>query len=82
MKITHQPPSFDPVIFRAYDIRGIFGEQLTSEIVFEIAKAIGTMADKEHQKEFIVGHDGRVSSPELNKALIEGLISTGEMSSI
>ena len=77
MKITHQPPSFDPVIFRAYDIRGIFGEQLTSEIVFEIAKAIGTMADKEHQKEFIVGHDGRVSSPELNKALIEGLISTG-----
>ncbi|MFL2555818.1 MAG: hypothetical protein ACJ0Q4_03065, partial [Gammaproteobacteria bacterium] len=56
---------FDPVIFRAYDIRGIFGKELTVEIVYEIAKAIGTMVNDNGQKKIVVGRDGRISSPEL-----------------
>ena len=35
--------NFNSVIFRAYDIRGVFGVELTCEVVHEIAKAIGTM---------------------------------------
>ena len=44
----------DPFIFRAYDIRGIFGETLTSEIMAKIGFVIG----KDNlQKEFVVGND-------------------------
>jgi phosphomannomutase/phosphoglucomutase len=68
---------FDSVIFRAYDIRGVFGKELTSEVVHEIAKAIGTIAHKQNQQEIVVGRDGRISSPELNQVLIDGLRSTG-----
>ena len=65
--------NLNSVIFRAYDIRGVFGEELTCEVVGEIAKAIGTIAHQKNQKNIIVGRDGRVSSPELNQVLIEGL---------
>ena len=41
---------FNSVIFRAYDIRGVFGEELSCEVVYEIAKAIGTMARKKINK--------------------------------
>ena len=69
--------NFNSVIFRAYDIRGVFGDELTCEVVYEIAKAIGTIAHKKNQQEIVVGRDGRLSSPELNLVLIEGLLSTG-----
>jgi phosphomannomutase/phosphoglucomutase len=69
--------NFNSVIFRAYDIRGVFGDELTCEVVSEIAKAIGTIAHQQNQRKIVVGRDGRVSSPELNQVLIEGLLSTG-----
>ena len=77
MQKLKQNAEFNSVIFRAYDIRGVFGEELTCEVVYEIAKAIGTIAYKKNQKEIVVGRDGRISSPELSKILIDGLISTG-----
>jgi phosphomannomutase/phosphoglucomutase len=60
-------------IYRAYDIRGVYGEDLTDEIAEQIGKAfgstlVGTIA---------VGQDVRTSSPALAKALINGLKSTG-----
>jgi len=69
--------NFNSVIFRAYDIRGVFGDELTCEVVNEIAKAIGTIARQQNQKEIVVGRDGRLSSPELNQVLIKGLLTTG-----
>jgi len=66
-----------PVIFRAYDIRGIVGETFTEAAVYEIARAIGTMAHKRGQQGIAVARDGRTSSPELCEALIKGLRSTG-----
>ena len=77
MDKERQSINFNSVIFRAYDIRGVFGEELTCEVVCEIAKAIGTIAHKKNQQEIVVGRDGRISSPELNQVLIEGLLSTG-----
>ena len=77
MQKLKQNAEFNSVIFRAYDIRGVFGEELTCEVVYEIAKAIGTIAYKKNQKEIVVGRDGRISSPELSKILIDGLRSTG-----
>lgn len=66
-----------PVIFRAYDIRGVVGESLTEAAVYEIAKAIGTIADERNQRTIVVARDGRTSSPELSEALIKGLKETG-----
>lgn len=64
-------------IFRAYDIRGIAGETLTDDAVYEIARALGTRAQSLGQQQIVVGRDGRNSSPELSEALITGLNSTG-----
>ncbi len=64
----------DPFIFRAYDIRGIFGETLTSEIMAKIGFVIG----KDNlQKEFVVGNDIRKSGKELADNLIKGLKAGG-----
>jgi phosphomannomutase/phosphoglucomutase len=64
-------------IFRAYDIRGIVGETLTSQIVTEIGHAIGSEAAAHGQQKVVVARDGRLSGPLLIQALIEGLQRAG-----
>ncbi len=60
-------------IFRSYDIRGIYEEELTNELAFQVGMAFGSISDKT----VIVGHDARSSSNALNTNLIKGLIETG-----
>ena len=67
----------DPTIFRAYDIRGVVEETLTEVAVYEIARAIGTMAHELGQQRIVVARDGRESSSGLSEILIKGLINTG-----
>jgi phosphomannomutase/phosphoglucomutase len=64
-------------IFRAYDIRGIYGQTLTPEIVTEVGKALGTKAQELGSRSIIIGRDGRLSSPVLFEALTTGVLSTG-----
>ncbi len=64
-------------IFRNYDIRGIFQEDLNEETVFLIGKAIGTYIRRKGGKEIVVGRDGRLSSPALRDWLVKGIVSTG-----
>lgn len=64
-------------IFRAYDIRGIVGKELTPETVTSIGRAIGSEAHDRGEQTVIVGRDGRDSSPELAEALIHGLCAAG-----
>lgn len=64
-------------IFRAYDIRGIYGQTLTPEVVYIIGQALGTKAAQHGKSEIIVARDGRLSGPALFKALSKGIISTG-----
>lgn len=66
-----------PYIFREYDIRGKVGVDFTEEIVREIGKAYGTMVKRKGGKKVTCGRDGRISSPSLQEALIEGILSTG-----
>lgn len=61
-------------IFRAYDIRGVFGRDLTEEIAEKIGKGFGTYIKG---KEVVVGRDCRLSSSALSSALIRGLTSVG-----
>ncbi len=66
-----------PGIFRAYDIRGIVGGDLTADVAFEIGRAIGSEAYYRGEQTVVVGRDGRLSGPELSDALIRGLLATG-----
>jgi phosphomannomutase len=64
----------DPSIFKAYDIRGIAGEQLTEEAAYQIGRAVVA-----HLKapRVAVGRDMRLSSPALATALMQGLADQG-----
>lgn len=64
-------------IFRQYDIRGVWGEDITEEIAHEIGRSYGSFAIKNGVSKVVVGHDSRISSPILCEALTEGLLSTG-----
>jgi len=62
-------------IFKAYDIRGIYGKNLTDDIALEIGKSLGTFLGG--NKDVCIGFDTRSSSPNLFNSLASGLISTG-----
>jgi len=70
-------PEISPTIFRAYDIRGIVGKELTPETVHKIGQAIGSEAAKRNENTVAVGRDGRNSSLDLATALIAGLRAAG-----
>ncbi len=64
-------------IFRAYDIRGTVTDDLTANNVKIIGKAIGTECLANGSDKIVVGRDGRLSGPDLQQALTEGLVSCG-----
>ncbi len=64
-------------IFRAYDIRGVVGQTLTAEIVYEIGRAIGSEAYARGSQSVIVARDGRLSGPDFVQALGNGLRDSG-----
>jgi phosphomannomutase/phosphoglucomutase len=69
--------SLKPEIFREYDIRGIVDQDLTSETVELLGKAIGTYFRRQGKKEVALGRDCRLSSPAFAGYLTQGLLSTG-----
>lgn len=75
------PPANLPVlpeeIFKAYDIRGIVGETLTVENILFIGHAIGSEAKARGLDSIVFARDGRLSGPELGKALVTGLLTSG-----
>ncbi len=64
-------------IFRAYDIRGIVAKTLTADVVYTIARAIGSQAIALGENQIAIARDGRLSGPELNQALTAGLLDSG-----
>ncbi len=66
-----------PEIFKAYDIRGIVGKSLTSDVARAIGMALGSEARELGLKTIVVGRDGRLSGPDLVSSLATGIISTG-----
>ena len=68
---------FDPTVLREYDIRGIIGETLGADDARAIGRGFATLLRRAGGKKVAVGYDGRVSSPMLEHALIEGLTASG-----
>ncbi len=64
-------------IFRAYDIRGVVGRELTPQVAAWIGQAIGSVMAEQGLDDIVVGRDGRLSGPELVGGLIEGLRKAG-----
>ncbi|WP_176717187.1 phosphomannomutase/phosphoglucomutase, partial [Xanthomonas cerealis] len=64
-------------IFRAYDIRGVVGRDLSPQVATLIGQAIGAVMQEQGLNDVVVGRDGRLSGPELSAALIEGLRRAG-----
>lgn len=64
-------------IFRQYDIRGVWGEDLNPEIARAIGRAYGSFLRRKGVSRAVIGHDNRLSSPEAYRVVIDGLLSTG-----
>jgi phosphomannomutase len=62
----------NPLIFRAYDIRGIYKKDIDENVFRKIGFVLGKTG-----KKFLVGHDIRKSGRNLAMALIEGLVTSG-----
>jgi phosphomannomutase len=69
---------FDATILRAYDIRGIYRQTLHDDDAFAIGHTFAVMQqDRGFGPRVAVGRDGRLSSPALSSALIDGLQAGG-----
>lgn len=71
---------FQPVIFREYDIRGVYNEQFDDHFAFLLGKAFVTYlfeTKKIKSPKICLGHDARESSPDLINSLAKGVLSSG-----
>ncbi len=67
----------NPNIFREYDIRGRFPEELNKETVHLLGLSIGTYYRQNGSKKISLGRDCRISSPEIHDELLKGLTESG-----
>ncbi|MBI2453092.1 phosphomannomutase/phosphoglucomutase [Candidatus Peregrinibacteria bacterium] len=74
----------NPLIFRAYDIRGIAQtsekypqKDIDEDIAYLLGKGIGTYIKKHYGPKIAVGRDNRLTGEKIEKALISGLLSIG-----
>ena len=66
------------VIFREYDIRGVYPDQINETVAYTVGKSYGSfLQERYNQNTCVVSHDNRLSSDSLSLSLIEGIISTG-----
>jgi len=68
---------FDSTILREYDIRGIVGKTLSVADARAIGRAYALTLVEAGGRRVAVGYDGRLSSPELEAALVDGLVIEG-----
>ncbi len=68
---------FNSTILREYDIRGIVGKTLSAADARAIGRAYSIMLAAAGGRRVAVGYDGRLTSPELEAALVDGLITEG-----
>jgi phosphomannomutase/phosphoglucomutase len=67
----------NPNVFREYDVRGIVGDDLNEEFVFNLGRAIGTYALRHKIKNMAIGRDCRLSSKGFADFLIHGINQSG-----
>jgi len=68
---------FDPTTLREYDIRGVVGAMLGAADAHAVGRSFATCVRRAGGHRVVVGCDGRLSSPMLEAALVEGLAAGG-----
>jgi len=68
---------FDSTILREYDVRGVVGETLHAADARALGRSFGTKMRASGSRTVAVGYDGRLSSPDMEAALVDGLTSSG-----
>ena len=68
---------FPSTSLREYDIRGIVGKTLHAADAVAVGRGFGSVVRRAGGTRIAVGYDGRLSSPELEAALVEGLTACG-----
>ncbi len=66
--------SFDPSVFKAYDVRGLYPEEVNETLAEQIGRAFVAYTGA---RRIAVSRDMRLSSPTLTKAFIEGALTQG-----
>jgi phosphomannomutase len=74
--------TLDPSIFKAYDVRGVYGDQIDDEVAFNIGRAfVRVLADLNHKPAASLnvglGRDMRLTAPELAAMYREGMVAEG-----
>ncbi|WP_419728685.1 phosphoglucomutase/phosphomannomutase PgmG [Lichenicola sp.] len=69
--------TFHATSLREYDIRGIVGQTLHAADAYAIGRTFGSIVSRHEGRTVAVGYDGRLSSPELEEALVQGLMASG-----
>lgn len=64
-------------VFKRYDIRGKYPEEVDQEFAERLGKALGTFSRRNYQQQVVVGRDTKKSSKELKDAFLEGLKAAG-----
>src|SRR5690625_3066590 len=68
---------FDPTLLREYDVRGVVGQTLHEADARALGRAVGTAVRRRGGSRVAVCYDGRLSSPDMEAALVEGLSAAG-----
>src|ERR1700691_2668387 len=69
--------TFDPTILREYDIRGVVGRTLHAADARAVGSSFAAVLAETGGRRVAVGRDGRLSSPMMEAALVDGLTSAG-----
>ena len=67
----------NPFIFRAYDVRGKVGLDITPEVFEQVGRAYGTLIRRNGGRSIALGMDNRLSSPALKEGFARGCLGTG-----
>ncbi|WP_433635060.1 phosphomannomutase/phosphoglucomutase [Nocardia sp. CA-120079] len=68
---------FVNAVIKAYDVRGVVGEQIDGEFVKDVGAAFARLMRAEGATRVVIGHDMRESSPELAAAFADGVLGQG-----
>lgn len=71
---------YQSVIFREYDIRGVYGKEFDKDFAYLLGRAYAKYFEVKLKKTNLtvtLGHDARISSPEIKKSLSQGLQDSG-----
>jgi len=69
--------AFHPTVLREYDVRGVVGETITADDAYAVGRSFGTVVRRGGGKAVCVGYDGRLTSPDLEAAVVAGLADCG-----